>query len=380
MTIHSVTTTKKQKYIKGLVFALGCSAVMGTLSPVSAQQGGGQPSALVEVSTASKENMAPQVYVPGTVISKNDSRVAAEIAGRVIWVAPEGTQLKEGDVIATIDDSSILLTKGRNEAQVKRLEARIEYLKADLKRFEELAETSHTPVSRVEEARSTLVMTEQELAQARIAVKQSEVDLARTKVRAPFPGRVVERLAQAGEYSAPGRQIVRLVDTEHLEISARAPVNLSATLNDGQNVMVQDNNVFTDTRIRAIVPVGDGLSRAMEIRVNVPAGKRYAVGSALQVGLPKSAPEEVIAVPRDALVLRTDGTYVFRVDAESKAERLRVTTGAASGNRVAVLGGIENGDRVIVRGGERLRPGQSVELKGETGAVSVADAARATGD
>ena len=68
-------------------------------------------------------------------------------------------------------------------------------------------------------------------------------------------------------------------------------------------------------------------------------------------------------MPRDALVLRTDGTYVYRVKDDNTAERMLVTTGAATGTRVAVTGGIEQGDKVIIRGGERLRPGQSVQLR-----------------
>ena len=119
-----------------------------------------------------------------------------------------------------------------------------------------------------------------------------------------------------------------------------------------------------DTDIRALVPVGDTVSRTMEIRVNAPANAGYVVGTALQIGVPSSAPAQVVAVPRDALVLRSEGTYVFRIKEDNTAERLLVRTGAASGARVAVLGGIESGDRVVIRGGERLRPGQPVEFGG----------------
>jgi len=325
-----------------------------------------QPPALVEVAQASAELMAPQVYMPGTVISKNDSRVSAQITGQVLWVATEGTLVKKGDIIAEIDNRNHRLTVQRNQSQILRLEARVKYLNADLDRLKELAETNNTPTSRVEESQSTLLMTQQELAQARIALEQSEIDLGRTKVRAPFPGRIVERLAQAGEYSVPGRQILRLVDTQNLEIRGQAPVNLAGILRDGQSVVLRKDAVTVDSSIRALVPVGDTVSRTMEIRVNLPSDTTYVVGTALQIGIPASAPTQVVAVPRDALVLRSDGTYVFRINDDDTAERLLVRTGAASGARVAVMGGIENGDRVVVRGGERLRPGQSVRFSGLT--------------
>lgn len=342
---------------------IGAMLALGVAAPgVMAQQQ--MPPALVQVAEASAELMAPQVFMPGTVVSRNDSRISSEITGQITWVAPEGTLVGDGDVIAEIDDRNHRLAVARNQSQIARLEARIKFLEADLARVRELAVTNHTPTSRVEEAESTLLMTEQELEQARIALEQSEIDLSRTKVRAPFPGRVVARLAQTGEYSVPGRQVVRLVDTQNLEVIAQAPVNLAAVLNDGQKVVLRKDEQLFDSNIRALVPVGDTISRTMEIRVNIPANAAYVVGTAVQIGVPASTPAQVVAVPRDALVLRSEGTYVFRIKEDNTAERLLVRTGAASGSRVAVVGGIENGDRVVVRGGERLRPGQTVQLDG----------------
>jgi len=352
---------------------LGSILTLGPSLSVGAQQQ--VPPAIVEVAEASTEMMAPQVYMPATVVSLNDSRIAAEITGRVTWVATEGTFLKEGDIIAQIDSRNHELMVARNKTEIKRLEARIEYLKSDLVRLKELVAGNYTPTSRVEEATSALLMAEQELAQAVLNLEQSKIDFERTRVRAPFPGRVVEKLAQIGEYAVPGREIVRLVDTEHLEARAQAPVTLARVLRDGTEVVLRDRvdqaNAggtvpTTYSQIRAVVPVGDELSRTMEIRVNVPEAAGYVVGSALQVGVPSSAPEQVVAVPRDALVLRREGTYIYRVTADNKAERMLVETGAASGARVAITGNIESGDRVIIRGGERLRPGQPLEFKEST--------------
>ena len=352
----------KQSRATGRRHLLAALAVCALGVGASAQQQ--QPPAQVEVAQASAELMAPQVYMPGTVVSVNDSRISSQITGQVTWVATEGTLVKKGDVIAEIDNRNHRFAVERNQSQILRLEARVKYLKADLSRLNELAETNNTPASRVEESQSNLSMTEQELAQAKIALEQSEIDLDRTKVRAPFPGRIVERLAQAGEYSVPGRQIARLVDTENLEIRAQAPVNLAGVLRDGQTVLLRKEADTFDSTIRALIPVGDSVSRTMEIRVRVPTAASYVVGTALQIGVPSSAPSEVVAVPRDALVLRSEGTYVFRIKSDNTAERLLVRTGAASGARVAILGGIESGDRVVIRGGERLRPGQSVQFEG----------------
>lgn len=368
-----VSITLKKDWGLQRLAAVAAAAVSLQLFAGAATAQQQMPPALVETASATQEMMAPQAFLPGTVVSRNDSRISAEISGRVTWVAEEGTLLGEGDVIATIDDRNLTLALALNKSQIKRLEARIKFLKLDLARLQELAENNNIPSSRLEEAESNLAMTEQELAQAHVAKEQAEIDLERTKVRAPFPGRVVERLAQAGEFSAPGRQIVRLVDTQNLEVSATAPVSLARVLRDGQDVVLREDEQMSDTSIRALVPVGDARSRTMEIRVSLPSDQQYVVGAAVQVGVPSSAPEQVVAVPRDALVLRREGTYVFRIKDDNTAERLMVTTGAATGKQVAVLGGITNGDKVVIRGGERLREGQSVQER------SLASASNAAG-
>ena len=66
----------------------------------------------------------------------------------------------------------------------------------------------------------------------------------------------------------------------------------------------------------------------------------------------------------DAMVLRIDGTSVFRILEDNTAERITVIPGTADGDWIAVSGGIEAGDRVVVRGGERLSAGDSVSVTG----------------
>jgi hypothetical protein len=78
--------------------------------------------------------------------------------------------------------------------------------------------------------------------------------------------------------------------------------------------------------------------------------------------VPMAVPRRVVAVHRDALVIRREQMMVYRVDAEDNAELLSVTTGIADGNLIEIHGEIEAGDRIIVRGNERLQPGQPVHI------------------
>ena len=101
------------------------------------------------------------------------------------------------------------------------------------------------------------------------------------------------------------------------------------------------------------------ISRSIELRVRVPASAGY-VGDAAKVFIPEAEPRDVLAVPRDALVLREDNTYIFKVDRKSNAQRIAVETGTEDGTLVEVKGPLVPGDRVIVRGAERLEAGEKV--------------------
>ncbi len=329
--------------------------------PVMAQQG--PPPARVSTAEVTLQLLSPEIQVPGTVISQNDSRISSEISGRIVWVAEVGTAVKQGDVLARIEETNFATALTQAEANVKSLEADLLYRTQDVKRLEELAATGNTPVRRLEEAVSQRVMVEQSVIQGKAALKRAQKDVERTQVRAPFPGRIVERLSQMGEFASPGALLVRLVDTQHLEVRAQAPISSAPHLKEGMKVSISGQNRQIQAPLRAVIPVGDEISRMMEIRLEVDPGI-WVIGSAVRVSLPSAASRQVIAVPRDALILRANTTYVYRINAENKAERVVVSTGIASGSLIEILGSVVAGDRVVVRGGERLREGQEV-IEGE---------------
>jgi len=76
--------------------------------------------------------------------------------------------------------------------------------------------------------------------------------------------------------------------------------------------------------------------------------------------IPSAAPRNVVAVPRDALLLREDATYLFKLDKKNTAVRIAVETGSVDGDLVEIRGPLSPGQRVIVRGAEHLEAGQKV--------------------
>ena len=99
----------------------------------------------------------------------------------------------------------------------------------------------------------------------------------------------------------------------------------------------------------------------MELRIDF-SQPAWTVGQVLEAAVPTADPQRVLAVPRDALVLRRSGIAVYRLTEDGGAERLAVRPGIAQGDFIEVRGDLRPGDRVIVRGAERLRPGQKVKV------------------
>jgi RND family efflux transporter MFP subunit len=326
------------------------------LEPAFAQQA---PAPSVAVTTARIVRMAPSMALPGTVVSRNDSKLASEVEGRVAWVAEVGTAVKQGDVVARIDSDVAGLQLASDKANVARLSAQLTYDRAQAARMQKLFDMNAIAKSTRDQATSTRDMDAAAVAQAQASLKKSQYQFDHSHIRAPFPGRVVQRLINAGEYAAAGKDIVRLVQTDAIEVSTQLPIDSSRFMHEGQAATVIIQNKPVTAMVRAVVPVGDIASRTLEIRLTLPPNAAY-VGDAAKVLVPSATPRNVLAVPRDALILREDNTYVFKVDKKNVATRVAVETGAEDGNLVEVKGQIGAGDHVIVRGGERLEQGQKV--------------------
>lgn len=327
-------------------------------SPATAQMGG---PALVKVAEASLKSMSPVTLVPGTVISRNDARLSAEVDGRLTRVADVGTIVARGEVVAEIEATRMQLQVTELEAQVTRAEARLRFLESEEKRFERLTQSNLAAATQLEQTQSDRDVARGDLEVAKARLEQATDQLARTSIRAPFGGVVVERLMTPGERAVEGSNVVRLIDQQHLEVVARAPLEFFPFVQRGQLLDIRANDEAAMAQVRTVVAVGDENTHLFELRLDLE-GRPFQVGQTLRVSIPTSDSRQVLAVPRDALVLRPEGQSVFVVDANGQAQQVKVTVGVGQGDDIEVLGSISPGDRVVIRGNERLQPGQAVTI------------------
>ena len=334
---------------------------MGLISQAAVLAQGGARAANVRVALASIQSIAPDTIVPGTVVSRSDARLAAEVTGRLMEVAEVGAFANSGDAVARIEDTIITLRKEELLAEVQRAEARLKYLESEERRYVKLANSNLAAATKLEETRSDRDVSRGDLKVAKSRLAQVEDQLSRTVIRAPFNGIVVERLLMPGERVDIGENVVRMVNQQHLEVIARAPLEYYSFVKPGQELAIRTGNVLTSGTVRTVVAVGSENTHQFELRLDIE-GNSFPVGQTLRVSVPTSNVREALVVPRDALVLRPGGITVFVVDSDQNAKQIMVTTGIGSGDQIEVIGDLSDGDMVIVRGNERLRPGQSVSI------------------
>ncbi len=331
------------------------------LTTVPFAKAGGNGAALVDVAEVVEVNLSPVIWLPGTVISRFDSEIAAEVDGRIELIHDIGTHVEKGDVLVRLDDDIIRLELEAAKAEIPPIKSRLDYLGRETQRLEKLAKQNNAAKSLLDETQSRRdeAAGQLEINKARFSMAQTRLD--KTVIRAPFSGVISERYKTEGEWASEGDDILKLVNTDLLEIQARIPVRNIDYIKRGDELTATTGERDIRAKVSTIVPVGDIRSRLYEIRMSLEEDE-WMAGQALKIAIPDSKPRTVTAVPSDALVIRQEKISVFLIR-DGVAEEVFVKTGMSNNGLIEIKGEIEPGDIIVIRGNERLRNGQKVIIR-----------------
>jgi len=330
----------------------------------------GFPPANVNVTSAKMTDLAPVIWVSGTVVSQNDSKVAAEISGRLISLSTIGARVEQGDVIARIDDKQLKIQHREQQASLLNRKAHLRFLDAEVTRKKQLVKQKLSPATELDKVISEYDIAKGDVIAAQARLERIEQDLAYTELKAPFSGIIAQRIASLGEYVDNGSAIVRLVEIANSEATIFAPIIAYQYLKDAKELMIQSPLGDGKAAIKTLVPVANARSHLMEVRLDMSKFD-WPIGLNIKAKVANGPSELSLAVPRDALVLRRDGTSVFRIkknEQGANAEKIAVLVGIGMDDLVAVSSTstdkkIEAGDLIVIRGAERLQDGQGVAIK-----------------
>lgn len=357
----------------------------------------------VEVATARAAGSSDQVTAlnaSGYVTPRRRATVAAKITGRVTGVFfDEGNNVKEGQLLATLDDSDVqkALSSARADkesaaAGIADQQVQLKLAEIQLKRTQSLVEAKVQTEEALDNAKASvdslkakIALTRQQVlgAEARIGEAQQAVD--NCTIRAPFAGRIVSKDAQIGEMVSPisagggftRTGIATIVDMKSNEIEVDVNEAYIAKVKEKQRVEARldaypDDKDKYAAHVRTVIPSADRQKATVKVRISFDKlddkilpdmGVKVAF---LEDEAPKKKdPNAVVAkavIPLGAVRKEGNNQYVLLVK-NDVVERRGVTLGAERGTDVDVLAGVNPGDTVVVKGPETLQDGQSVEIK-----------------
>ena len=323
--------------------------------------GGSMPAAIVQVEKAASIEIAPTIWVNGTVIGRYDSKIAAEVEGTLETVLDVGDRVSKNGVIAEVDDTTYKLAMNEIETEIKPIEAMVKFYRREAERLEKLAKQNNAAKNQLDQTQASRdeALAKIRVVKAKLAMAQD--NLKRTTVRAPFTGVVTERFKAPGERVEAGDQIVRLINTEMVEVQARIQQESFDYIHAGDILKIKGPTGVIDGIVRTVIPVGDDISRLYEIRVGFDQPD-WPAGTAVQIASPIKDKRNVIAVSRDALVIRQSGIIIYKINSNNQAVSVPVTTGISNLTHIQVIGDVNENDKIVIRGNERLRPGQTVRI------------------
>lgn len=288
----------------------------------------------------------------GTLEAPRIVHLYSEQAGRILeFPYYEGDRVKAGVVLAKLDDALI-------RAELDMAVATRKQAEVDLKRLQNLV-----PRKLATEDELARAGTAVELARAAESLQRAK--LSHTVIEAPFAGVISERLKEPGDAVPVNEHLLTLFDPDFITAAVQVPEQLFTQVAVGDAVKVRIDSLG-DTlypgEILRVHPQVEAATRqgTVEVRLKpVPKGARP--GQLCRVTI-ESAPTPRRVLPLKALQYDPQGTYVFRVTEQSKAERVAVRSGLQFGEDVEILEGLNDGDEVVTKGFLDLRAGKKVQV------------------
>jgi RND family efflux transporter MFP subunit len=349
----------------------------------------------IEVRTvAAKELGAEQertvLNASGYVTARREATVSSKVTGKVVEVLiEEGMNVKEGQILARLDDTNVKAGLDVARAQLDSARTAVEETQAQLKqadlefqRTSELAKQNIASQSDLDRAEADAKALQARLAKQDrdVTVAEREVDLWQQQmddmvIRAPFDGVVTTKDAQPGEMISPisaGGGFTRtgigtIVDMHSLEIEIDVNESYINRVEPGQPV-VATLDAYPDWKIPckviAIVPTADRQKATVKVRVGFDKlDRRILPEMSVKVAFRESATgtgNRSVIIPRSA-VRNQDGRDLVFIAQHGHAERRAITVGSSQDDDVVVLAGLSAGERVIAEAPSDLAEGAKVK-------------------
>ncbi len=344
---------------------------------------GSDPAPVAERSTYAPQSTAtaertslPRLFdAVGTVQARTDSRVEAQVTGRVLKVLVRpGDKIKAGDELIVLDSraSEVRLERSRqarasaasmiSQARDALASAKASFDKAEstYKRMKQLYDKKVVTTEEVEKAESAYLQAKAGLSQAREGVvaaqardqeaskviQEAEIGLGYTTITAQEDGEVARRLVEPGDLAFPGKELLTLQTGASLRLEAMVRESLigKVLIGDTLKVVVSalGNGEPLTVTVDEIEPLADPVTRSFLVKARLPEMPGLYPGMFGRLLIPQGLRDTVL-VPETALT-RVGQLETVMVKSGETWQPVYVRTGASHGDKVEILSGLSGGE------------------------------------
>lgn len=389
----SVRTFRPAKRRKFIYFLVGIFLIIivcffyfnGILSP-------SVPVEIASISQVYPSQTISQLNASGYVVAQRKAAVASKITSQLVsLMVEEGSHVKEGQVIARLENQDAIAARDQAEANLKVARANLEGARAEL---EEASRTFNrdkqliakgvisraqydTSEARFLRAQASMAAAEAGIKASSATLQGANVALEYTLIKAPFDAVVLTKNADIGDIITPlgaaanaKAAVVTIADLKSLQVEADVSETNLGLVKNGQPCEIQ-LDAIPDLRFRgevhAIVPTADRAKATVMVKVRfLDKDPRILPEMRAKVAFlsrPLSQEEQKprTAVIRSAIVNQGNREIIFLVEG-NRAIETPITTGEPLGEMIEVLGGAKAGDRVVAKPPKRLRDGFRIKI------------------
>jgi len=387
----SFAPRRKRRWVNMWTIGLAVAVVLVALAMIMRSRAP-ESVEVATVTTAYPTAAISLLNATGRVSAWRKAAVSTKATGRLEWLGvQEGSRVKEGEVIARLENRDVAAARDSAVASAKAARANLGQGEAELKdadhnykRTQDLynqkfvaAAALDSAEARYDKAKASIASLNGQIGVAEANARQAEVAVEQTLIRAPFDGIVLTKNANMGDIVAPFSSatdskgaVVNMADMSTLEVEADVSEASISKITVGMPAEIQ-LDAYPDLRllgeVSRIVPTVDRTKATLLVKVSfVEKDARVLPDMSAKVAFLSRAPKpeerkSVTAVRPEAVVKRDGKDVVFVVGDDNVAKQVSVGPIQKLGDLVQVTG-VKAGDKVALSPGERLRDGATVTL------------------
>lgn len=346
----------------------------------------------IVVIKATEDKLTGKIVASGSIRPVNEVLVQPQVEGLSIreLKADVGDRVKEGDVLAVLNDDALLLSKSQLTATRAKAEAGVMQVKAQLAEAEASAAEARRQAdrartlsgkgtissaqadqleaaavgaeARVTSARQGIGVSEAELKVIDAQIADIDLKLARTNVKAPVSGLISVRNARVGAIaSGAGQPLFTIEQDGALELVADVAESDILPMQNGQKaviVLAGSRSQVTGT-VRLVSPTIDPQTRlgTVHVAIDDDAQARSGMYGSASIII---AEETGVALPLTAITTAEGATTVRKVE-NGVVRLVEVETGIQDGDRIQIRKGLKAGDEVVAKAGAYVRDGDRIQ-------------------